>query len=155
MGRYVDVHLGTAAEGPLLGASGGAPAATVRFVNSAAGNNFGLVNLGGGVKGTAQAVSFIGGDNVPDLVLAGQAEVGAPLYIVNGAAIPSMSGTIDVSTSVSSITSSIVKVSGALPTGWTGYSGSSLIIRSNNDNYADFVIGESAFGVPGRVVVFY
>jgi hypothetical protein len=155
MGRYVDVHLGTAATGPLLGPAGGAPAASVRFIDTASGNSFGIVNLGGGVKGTSQAVSFIGGDTATDLVLAGQGEANVPIYIVSGAGLPSLTGTVDVSVGQTGITSPVVKLPNHLPTPWAGYSGASLIVKSNNDVYPDFAVGESAFGAAGRVVVFY
>ena len=155
MGQYVDLNIGTATTGPLLGPAGGAPAASVRFVDAGSGNSFGVVNLGGGVKGTSQSLSVIGGDAIPDLVLAGQSESFNPLYIVNGAAIPSMSGTFDIGIGQTGITSPVVKVPNHLPSGWTGYGGSTLIVHSNNDVYPDFAVGESAFGAVGRVVVFY
>jgi Fibronectin type III domain len=155
MGKYVDVHLGTSTAGPLLGPAGGAPAASVRFVDAASGNSFGVVNIGGGVKGTSQSVSLIGGDNTPDLVMAGQAETSNALYIVSGAAIGSMSGSFDVSVGQGGITSPVVKVPSRIPSPWSGYAGSSLIIKSNNDVYSDFAIGESAFGAAGRVIVLY
>jgi hypothetical protein len=154
-GKYVDVHIGTAATGPLLGAVGEAPSASVRFVNPASGNSFGIVNLGGGIKGKSEAVSFIGGDSVTDLVLAGQTEAGTPLYIINGASLGLMSGNVDVSAAQGAVVPAIVKVADRIPTGWAGYGGSGLIVDSNRDGYADFAIGESAFGMAGRVVVFY
>jgi hypothetical protein len=155
MGKYVDVHLGTTGTGPLLGPAGGAPAASVRFIDTLSGNSFGVVNVGGGIRGTSQAVSLIGGDNTPDLVLAGQGETGVPLYIVNGNAIPSLSGSVDVAVNQAGITSQVVKISGRLPTPWGGFSGASIVVKSNNDAYSDLAIGESAFGAVGRVVVFY
>jgi hypothetical protein len=155
MGKYVDVHLGTAGTGPLLGPAGGAPAPSVKFIDSLSGNSFGVVNIGGGLRGTSQAVSLIGGDTTPDLVLAGQAETGLPVYIVSGSVIPSLSGSVDVAINQSGITSPVVKVANRLPTPWAGYAGSSIIVKSNNDVYPDFAIGESAFGAAGRVVVFY
>jgi hypothetical protein len=154
-GKYVDVHLGTAATGPLLGAAGGAPAASVRFVDTASGNSFGVLNLGGGVKGTSQAVSFIGGDDTPDLVLAGQGESGTPIYLVSGAVIPTLSGTVNVAAAQTAIVLPIIKVANRIPAAWGGYAGAALIRHSNDDVYPDFAIGESAFGKPGRVVVFY
>jgi hypothetical protein len=155
MGKYVDVHLGTAASGPFLGAAGGAPSATVRLVNALSGNSFGLINLGGGIEGTSNVVSFIGGDNVPDLIVAGQSEADVPLYIVNGAAIPAMSGMVDVSAAQSAVVPSVVKVAGRLPTGFTAFATAAAIVDSNRDGYADFAVGESAFNAAGRVVVFY
>ena len=152
---YVDVNLGTVGTGPFLGTSGSAPAPTVRLEDSAAGNSFGAVNLGGGIKGTSQGVSFIGGDTVPDLVVAGQAEVGLPIYIVNGAEISAMSGIVDVSAAQTAVVPPIVKAPNHLPTDWVGAGGMSLIIDSNKDGYADFALGEFAPAKPGRVVVFY
>ncbi len=154
-GKYVDVHLGTAAAGPLLGAAGGAPAATVRFGNSASGNSFGIVNLGGGIKGTARTASLIGGDAVSDLVVAGLGEAGVPIYIVNGATLSTMSGNVDVAVAQAAVVSPIVKIANRLPSPWSGHAGAAMIIDSNSDGYADFAIGESAFGVAGRVVVFH
>ena len=155
MGKYVDVHLGTAASGPFGGAAGGPPSAQVRLVDTASGNGFGLINLGGGVEGTASVVSFIGGDNVPDLLVAGQSETDVPLYLINGAAIPTLSGMVDVSLAQGAVVPSIVKVANRLPTGFVAFATASLIVDSNKDGYADFAVGESAFGAAGRVVVFY
>jgi hypothetical protein len=152
---FVDVNLGTAALGPFLGASGSAPAPTVRLEDLHAGNSFGVVNLGGGIKGTSQGVSFIGGDDVPDLVVAGQSEVGGPIYVINGAQISSMSGVVDVSAAQAAVVPSIVKAPSHFPSDWQGYGGTSLIIDSNQDGYADFAIGEFAPGKAGRVIVFY
>ena len=152
---FVDVNLGTAAMGPFLGTPGSAPVPTVRFENSASGNSFGAVNLGGGVKGTSQGVSFIGGDAVPDLVVAGQAESGEPIYIANGAALASMSGIVDVSLAQAAVVPSIVKAPNHFPSDWVGYGGMSVIIDSNKDGFADFAIGEFGTGKVGRVVVFY
>jgi hypothetical protein len=154
-GKYVDVHLGTATTGPFQGAAGGAPTPTVKFVDTASANSFGLINLGGGIKGTSRAVSIIGGDAIPDLILAGQSEAGTPLYIVNGAAVPTLSGSVDVSAAQTAVVPSIVKVSDRLPSPWAGHATASVIVDSNKDGYADFAVGESASSAPGRVVVFY
>jgi FG-GAP repeat len=150
---YVDVNLGTIATGPFLGSAGSAPTPSVHFVDSASSDSFGLINLGGGIKGTSREVSVIGGDAVPDLVLAGN-EPGFPFYIVSGSSIPSLSGTVDVSKPPAG--AAIVKVSGQIPTDRVGYGGASVIPDSNGDGYADFVIGESTGSPnPGRVFVFY
>jgi hypothetical protein len=152
---YVDVHLGTAANGPLLGPAGGAAAPSVRLTSSTAGNSFGIVNLGGGIKGTSQTVSIIGGDTIPDLVLAGQSETGVPLYIINGAVLSTLSGTQDVAAAQVPTVVPILKVSGLVPSTWAGYAGTTVIPDSNQDGYGDFAVGEFASGAPGRVVVFY
>ncbi|HMF40022.1 MAG TPA: VCBS repeat-containing protein [Polyangia bacterium] len=152
---FVDLHLGTAATGPLLGPAGGAPAPSVKFTDSTVGNSFGIVNLGGGLRGTSQVVSIIGGDTVPDLVLAGQAEVGVPVYVINGAALSTFSATVDVAAAQTAVVTPIVKVSGVVPTPWAGYAGMSVIPDSNMDGYGDFALGEFAAGKAGRVVVFY
>jgi hypothetical protein len=149
---YVDVDLGVGK--PFVTT---VPGTQVRLKDSASGNSFGVVNVGGGVKGTSQAISFIGGDATPDLVVAGQGEVGTPIYIVNGATIPSLSGTVDVSTAQNQSGSvpTTVKISGQIPSAWGGYAGNSVVIDSNGDGFPDFAVGEFAFGKAGRVVVFY
>jgi len=154
---YVEVHLGTTATGPFQGVMGGAPSAAVRFTDAASGNSFGVLNLGGGVKGTSQVVSLIGGDSSSDLVLAGHAETGVPVYIANGALIPSLSGSVDVSvaSSQSPLVPPVVKITGQVPAPWGGHAGSSVIPDSDNDGYPDFAVGEFAPGKPGRVVVFH
>ncbi len=154
---YVDVHFGTAATGPLLGVAGGAPAASFRLSDAQAGNSFGVVNLGSGVKGTSQTLSLVGGDAAPDLVVGGQSETGAPVYIVNGAAMPSLSGNVDVSGAQLQLglVPTVIKVTGQIPSDWRGYGGAGLISDSNGDGQPDFAVGEFAPGQVGRVVVFY
>ena len=127
----------------------------MHLIDAASGNSFGVVNLGGGVRGTSQAVSFIGSDTSPDLVVAGQGEAGTPVYIVSGAALTSMTGSVDVSAAQSAVVPPIVKIANRLPADWGGYAGQGLIIDSNNDGWPDFALGEFAFTKPGRVVVFY
>jgi hypothetical protein len=152
---YVDVHLGTTASGPFQGAAGAAPAATVRFTNSASSNSFGILNLGGGIKGTGQSVSLTGGDTVPDLVVAGNTETGSPVYIVNGAAISAMSGSVNVSAAQPAVIGPIVKIPNRLPGSWGGFAGATVIPHSDDDGHADFAIGEFGTNKPGRVVVFH
>ena len=150
---YVDVHLGTLATGPFLGTPGGAPAPSVHLVDSASSDSFSLINLGGGIKGTSGVVSLIGGDGLPDLVVAGN-EPNFPLYILSGSSIPSLSGTVDVSNPP--VGAAIVKISGQIPANRVGYGGASVIPDSNGDGYGDFVIGETTGSPnPGRVFVFY
>ena len=150
---YVDVYLGNIAKGPLLG--GGQPAASFRLRDTAAGNSFGVVNVGGGIKGTSQSVSLIGGDAVPDLVVAGQAEAGSPVYILSGAVVGALTGTVDISAAPTEVVPPIVKVLNRFPSGWGGYAGTGIVVDSNGDGYGDFAIGEFAPGGAGRVVVFY
>ena len=154
---YVDVYFGTAATGPLLGVAGGAPAPSVRLEDAAGGNSFGVVNLGSAVKGTSQTLSFVGGDTAPDLVVAEQSEVGLPVYIVSGAALPSLTGTVDVSGAQlqAGLPPTVVKVTGQIPADWRGYGGAGLIPDSNGDGQPDFALGEVATGQVGRVIVFY
>jgi hypothetical protein len=155
-GKYVDLHLGTPSSGPFLGTAGGAPAASVRFVDSASGNSFGVVSFGSGVRGTSTAGSFIGGDSLPDLVLAGQSETGRPIYLVSGSALTTLSGTVDVSQPQSGNVPGILKVSNKFPMDWSnGFTTGCSIVDLNGDGYADFAIGEFASGIPGRVAVFY
>jgi hypothetical protein len=154
-GGYVDVYLGTAATGPIVGPAGMAPAPTVHFIDSAAGNSFGVITVGGGIKGTSQVLSLIGPDAIPDLVLAGQGEsAGQPLYIVDGASLASMSGSVDVSKPATA--SSVVKISNQVPSDWAGYAAGTIIGDSNDDGHPDFAVGESVTAAgSGRVVVLY
>jgi hypothetical protein len=152
---YVDVHVGTSAAGPLLGPAGGVPAPSVRLTIGAGGNSFGALTLGGGVKGTSQVVSFIGGDAVPDLILGQQSEANMPIYIVNGSSLSSLSGSVDVSAPQAGVVTPIVRVADHLPSGWTSHAGASVVVDSNKDGYGDFVLGEFATGKAGRVAVFY
>jgi hypothetical protein len=156
-GKYVDLHIGTAATGPFLGTPGGAPTASVRFTDSQSGNSFGVINVGSGIRGKSQAVSFIGGvaDTLPDLVLAGQGD-GNRLYLVSGAALTTLSGTVDISTPLSGNVPGIVQIPNKFPADWAnGYTTGAVIVDSNNDKFADFAIGEFSSGKPGRVAVFY
>jgi len=152
VGQYVDVHLGTASTGPFTGINGGAPAAAVRFTDSASGNSFGVVNIGGGVKGTAVTASIVG-DGSPDLVVGGQAGVNLPLYVIDGAVIPTMSGSVNLATRPPGV--GTVSVPGRMPSGWTGYTIGTIIPDSNGDTYADFAVGEFTTSAAGRVVVFH
>ena len=111
MGKYVDVHFGTSATGPLLGAMGGAPTSSVRFVDVSSGNSFGIVNLGGGVKGTSQGVSFIGGDAYAgprDGGTVGDRRSRSTSSV--GPRSRRLSGTVDVFVGQTGITSPVVKV---------------------------------------------
>jgi len=157
LGRYVDLQLGNATTGPFLGTAGSAPAPAVRFVDSQSGNSFGIVNIGSGIRGTAQSVQFVGGhlDTAPDLVLAGQAENGK-IYLISGAALTTLSGTVDVSTPLAGNVPGIIQVPNHFPADWAnGYATGCVIGDSNDDGHGDFAIGEAVSGKPGRVAVFY
>jgi hypothetical protein len=157
-GKYVDLHIGTSATGPFLGTPGGAPAASVRFTDSQSSNSFGVINIASGIRGASQSVSFMGGltDSTPDLVLAGQAESGNKLYLVNGSGLTSLSGTVDISMSLTGNIPAIVPLANKLPSDWgNGYTTGTLIIDVNGDGVADFAVGEFASSKPGRVAVFY
>ena len=155
-GKYVDVNLGTAQTGPFLGPMGGAPAPSVRFTDTTSGNSFGVVNIGGGIGGTSQVTSFIGGDQIADLVVAGQGEALKPFYLINGARLAGMSGTIDVSVAQPGPVPAIVRVEGKFPSDWsTGFTEGAAIVDLNGDGYGDFAIGETVASKPGRIAVFY
>ncbi|HXU04248.1 MAG TPA: hypothetical protein VN903_24980, partial [Polyangia bacterium] len=152
MGQYVDVHLGTTATGPFTGANGGAPAAAVRLTDSASGNSFGIVNIGGAVKGTSLSASIIGDAN-PDLILAGQMGVNLPIYVLDGTAISTLSGSVNLAAQPPG--SGTVNVLGRMPAGWSGYTVGTLIPDSDGDTYGDFAVGEFTTSAAGRVVVFH
>jgi len=154
VGQYVDVHMGTVASGPFTGTSGGAPTPTVRFGTSALGNSFGVVNIGGGVKGTSLPVSVVG-DASPDLILAGQAAVGLPIYVVDGSVIPSLSGSVDLAAPGATVGGKMVSIVGRMPSAWVGYTTGTIIPDSDGDGYGDFAVGEAVTSTAGRVVVFH
>jgi hypothetical protein len=153
-GQYVDVHLGTVADGPFTGTSGGAPAAAVRFTDSGSGNSFGVVNVGGGVKGTSLLVSLVG-DASPDLIVAGQAGVSLPIYVIDGSVIPSLSGSINLASPGASFGGKLVSILGRMPSAWAGYTTGTIIPDSDGDGYGDFAVGEATTSAAGRVVVFH
>jgi hypothetical protein len=153
-GQYVDVHLGTTATGPFLGTNGGAPSPTVRFTDSASGNSFGVLNVGGGVKGTAVTVSLIG-DASPDLVVGGQAGVNLPIYIIDGAVLSSLSGSVNLAAPSGAITTRMVTALGRMPSDWLGYASSTIIPDSDGDGFGDFAVGETTGSTAGRAVVFH
>jgi hypothetical protein len=153
-GQYVDVHLGTAATGPFTGVNGGAPAAAVRFIDSTAGNAFGVINVGGGVKGTSATVSIIA-DASSDLILAGQATPNNPIYVIDGSIIPTLSGSVNVGVPTANLTAGMVTIKGALPTPWNGYTTGTIIPDADGDGFGDFAVGEFTTTAAGRVVVFH
>jgi hypothetical protein len=162
-GQFVDVFVGTATDGPLLGPVGGTPAPTVHLTDSTAGNSFGVLNFGGGVKGTKETYSFVGNDAIGDLVIAGQSATSNPVYIINGASLTTMGANVDVSVAAPTTDPRppvvrIVNVGGVggIPAmGWGGYTTGTVIPDSNGDHVPDFAVGELATSKAGRVVVFY
>jgi hypothetical protein len=152
--QYVDVHLGTAATGPFTGTNGGAPAAAVRFTDSFSGNSFGVVNVGGGVKGTSVAVSVIG-DGSSDLILAGQSGVNLPIRVIDGAVISTLSGSDNLAAPTANLNRGLVTILGRMPPAWNGYTTGTIIPDSDGDGYGDFAVGEFTTSAAGRVVVFH
>jgi Fibronectin type III domain/FG-GAP-like repeat/FG-GAP repeat len=154
-GKYVELHIGTDAAGPFLGTPGGAPAPSIRFVDQASGNSFGVISIGSGILGMPLAVSFIG-DALPDLVLAGQGETGNRIYLVSGAVLTTLSGTVDVTTPIAKNVPGIVSMANKLPADWgNGYTTGCVIVDANGDMHGDFAIGEFVSSGPGRVAVFF
>lgn len=150
-GNFVDLLLAQPADGVFAGAKGAAPTPAVRFTSSSSGNSVGVVNLTSYLPGAAVTGSLIGGDTVPDLVIAGQADATLTVYIVNGSAIPSLTGTVDLATAASGV----VAIKNKLPTGWVGYGrNSTLATDLNGDGYADIVLGEST-NMAGRAVALW
>src|SRR5262249_17849720 len=155
-GKYVDLDLGTEATGPFLGTPGGAPAASVRFTDPASASSFGVINIGSGDLGTPNAVSLIGADALPDLVLAGQGEPNNPIYLVSGSVLTTLSGTVDVTKPLAGNVPGIIRVPSKLPADWgNGYATGCVILDLDGDQFGDFAIGELAPAAPGRVAVFY
>jgi hypothetical protein len=155
---YVELYRGTAAAGPFQGTAGGSPTNVIRLRTSQAGNSFGVVNIGSGIRGKSLATSFIGGlnDKVPDMLLAQQAETGNRLYLMNGAYLNTLSGTVDVSTPLTGNIPGVVQINSKLPGDWSpGYTMGTLVVDLDKDGVADFAIGEAVSGKPGRVAVFY
>jgi hypothetical protein len=153
-GQYVDVHLGTAATGPFTGTAGGAPAAAVRFTDTGAGNSFGVLNVGGGVKGTASIVSIIG-DGASDLILAGQSGAGLPVYIVDGSGIPTFSGSLNLAQPTGGLPAKLVTMLNIVPSNWAGYTTGTVIPDCDGDGFGDFAFGEFTTTSVGRVLVFH
>ena len=154
MGQYVDIHLGTPATGPFMGASGGAPAATVRFTDSLSGNSFGIVNIGGGLKGTSTTISVVG-DAASDVILAGQAGANLPIHIVDGSVLSDAVRKRQPGRSAGNTAGKMVTLLGRMPSGWIGYTTGTIIPDSDGDGFGDFAVGEFTTSTVGRVVVFH
>ena len=127
----------------------------MHLTDSASGNSFGIVNIGGGVKGTSTLVSLVG-DASPDLVLGGQAGVNNPVYVVDGAALAAMSGSVNLATPVTDVRlAKTVTISGLLPANWAGYTTGTIIPDCDGDGIGDFAVGEFTTSAAGRVAVFH
>jgi hypothetical protein len=151
--QFVDIHLGTAAT-PFMGPAGGLPAPALR-ITGPTGNSWGALNVGGGVPASNRHVSFIGGDDVPDLILAGQSNVAGPLvYMVDGNVLTSTTGTLSI-TDPTALPPGVI-VLRELPADWEGYGlKSSVVPDVNGDGYGDFAIGEATVVAAGRTMLFY
>jgi hypothetical protein len=149
--NYTDLHMASQAEGPFGGASGAAPVAAIRFTSSTAGNSLGVANIGSVVPATNISTSFIG-DMTADLVLAGQADAGAPLYIINGASIATLPATVNLATA-DPFTTGILTVRNRLPSGWAGYQRNTMVLDLNGDGFGDFAVSE--FTSAGRAVILW
>jgi hypothetical protein len=66
-----------------------------------------------------------------------------------------LGATLNVNTPQPAAVAPVIKIANRLPSAWGGYAGASVIPKSNDDSYADFVVGEFATGKPGRVVIFH
>jgi hypothetical protein len=152
--QFVDIHLGTVATGPFTGPAGGAPAPALK-ITGPGGNSWGSVNIGGAVPASTRAVSFIGGDSIPDLVLSGQAlPMGPRVFIIDGKTLNSMTGTLAI-TDPTAPPAGVIAVQG-LPANWNGHGFKSTVVPDlNGDGFGDFAVGELATAAKGRVAVFY
>jgi hypothetical protein len=159
-GNFVDVHMVPASDGIFGGAKGSTAAPTVHFISSITPNSLGIINIGSQVSGSTQAGSLIGGDAVPDLVIAGQGDPNRTMYIVSGASITGMSGTVDLATTpvpaVVAIKNGSAPGTIRIPSDWANFGReSSLVLDLNGDGYSDFSLSEAAAGKPGRALVFW
>jgi hypothetical protein len=158
-GNFVDVHMVPTSDGVFGGAKGGTATPTVHFISSTTPNALGIINIGSQVSGSTQAGSLIGGDAVPDLVVAGQGDVNRTMYIVSGTSITGMSGTVDLSTTpvpaVIAIKNGTTPDRIRIPSDWANFGReSSLVLDLNGDGYADFSLSE-ATAAAGRALVFW
>jgi hypothetical protein len=129
------------------------------------GNSFGAINVGGGIRGTSSAVSFIG-DSLPDLVLAGQTEAGVqnagPVYVVSGVALRDRSGSVHVADGnlYTGLHPDFVQIIGQVPppggSTWLGYAQGCVIPDLNADGFGDFAVSENTtVSATSRIIVFY
>jgi hypothetical protein len=133
---------------------------TVHLISSTTGNSLGIINIGSQISGSITAGSLIGGDAVPDLVVAGQSDASRTVFVVSGAALSGMSGTVDLATTpapaVIAIKNGATPASIRIPSDWSSFGrASSLALDLNGDGYADFTLSEFTIGKPGRALVFW
>jgi hypothetical protein len=149
---FVDIDISSAADGTFVGPAGSIATPSVRLTSSTTGSTFGAVDIGGLTLGQSSFGSFIGGDAVPDLVVAGQVDPTGTIYIVSGASLPSFPATVDLATSTAP---GIVAIKNRLPAGWTTFGRGSYIVDLNGDGYSDVALGESGTNIPGRALIFW
>jgi len=146
-GGFATLYLGASGQ-PFGGSS-------IKLTNSkatTAGDGFGLAIVTGGFSGTSVTTSFIGGDSVPDVGVAGLTEAGATgtLYLFTGQHAASLGAVADV------VTTADVQL--PLPTGWVGTTRKCSAIKDlNGDGYGDLALGEfkRTTGYNGRVLVLW
>jgi hypothetical protein len=159
---FVDVHLVPASDGIFGGLKGGTASPTVHFIVSTPTSSaaLGIINIGSQVSGSVQAGSIIGGDAIPDLVIAGQGDPLRTMYIVSGSALTGMSGTVDLAAgtvpSVVTVKNGTTADRIRIPSDWANFGReSSLVLDLNGDGYSDFSLSEGDPGKPGRTLVFW
>jgi hypothetical protein len=151
-GNFVDIDISSAADGTFVGPAGSTAIPSIRLTSSTTLGSFGAVDIGGLTLGQSSFGSFIGGDAVPDLVVAGQRDPAGTIYIVSGASLVSFPPAVDLATSTAP---GIVAIKNRLPAGWTTFGRGSYIVDLNGDGYSDVALGESGTSLPGRALVFW
>jgi hypothetical protein len=159
-GKFVDVYIVPPSGGIFGGPKGSAANPTVHFISSINTSALGLVNIGSQVSGSSIAGSLIGGDAVPDLVIAGQGDPKRTVFVVSGAALTTMSGTVDLAMTpapaVIAIRNGATPDTLRVPSDWQTFGRqSSIVLDLNGDGYSDFALTEYAYLLPGRTLVFW